>query len=85
MGKRLLKVTIENLLVRAPIWELEHMAWHETLIGCPYCKEFAQLTPKLDVIQFGLLNNDVVHTVVQCIHCHKFYALHYINTQEVEE
>lgn len=85
MAKRRIKLTIDNKMYVAPTWELDDMVWHETMIGCPYCGVFAAIKPICDVIQFGLFNNDNVHTITQCDNCNKVWAMHYINTQEIEE
>jgi len=85
MAKRKIKVNIDDRIIVAPVWELDTMAWQETRLGCPYCGIFSPISPMMDVIQFGLENNDSVHTIIQCAYCVKLYAIHYVNTQEVVE
>lgn len=85
MAKRKIKINVDGQLLVAPVWELDHMSWQDTRLGCPYCGIFSPISPVLDVIQFGLENNDSVHTIIRCAYCNHLYALHYINTQEVVE
>lgn len=85
MAKRQISVTVDQRLICAPIFELDHMQWLENRLGCPYCGVFLPIKPMIDVIQFGLTEGDNMHTIVQCDNCSKFFALHYINTKEIEE
>jgi len=85
MAKRKLKVTIGDRHVKAPVWEIDDIAWDNARVACPYCREFTEVRAVLDVIQYGMLNADNVHTVIECPNCHQFWAMHYLNTYEVTE
>lgn len=85
MAKRKIKVTIGDKHIKAGIWEMDDLHWNNSEIACPYCREFAPVNAKIDVIQYGLMNADNVHTVVECPKCHQFWAMHYLNTYEVTE
>lgn len=85
MAKKQLRVTVDGQLIVAPIFNLDDMSWSETALGCPYCKLYSQIRPKVDVVQFGIEGVDTVHTVTECFYCGKLFALKYVNTQEVIE
>lgn len=85
MAKKLLRIMVDSQLIVAPVWDIEHMSWSGVEIGCPYCKQFSLIQPKVDVTQFGLDGCDTIHTVTQCKHCNRLFALKYTNTNEVIE
>lgn len=77
MAKRKIRLTLGGNTVQAPVWGKDDLHMQGTKIGCPYCSEIRKAKPLMDLIQYGLIDYDLVITVFECRACKKQFAAQY--------
>jgi len=85
MAKRKIRLTLDGVASTARIIEYDAIVWHDGKMACPLCHTLQNMKGIVDIIQYGLMDGDNVHTIMQCSMCDQQFAMHYVNTQEVEE
>lgn len=78
MAKQKLRLTLAGSTMQAPIWPKDDILWEGAKIGCPYCAELRKTKPLVDVIQYGLIDRDMVITVFECRGCKKQFGVKYV-------
>lgn len=84
VAKPKIRLTLSGNTVSAPIWPKAEISWEGSKIGCPLCATIRKAKGILDVIQYGLIDHDLVVTIFECRACKKQFGVKYTIPHEHE-
>jgi len=75
-------MTLQGSTVSAPVWKREDIHWEGSKISCPYCSEIKKAKAIIDVIQYGMIDHDLIITIFECRACKKQFGVRYVMPHE---
>jgi len=82
LAKPKIRMTLKGSTIAAPVWKRDDIHWEGSSIGCPYCSAIKRGKAIIDIIQYGLIDHDLVITVFECRACKKMFGVQYIFVHE---
>jgi len=71
-------MTVGGDTVKAHIWPRSDVKWEINNIDCPLCGQTVKSRPVFDIIQYGLIDHDIVVTIFRCPLCDKSFGVKYV-------